>query len=47
MDPLGITMNPSVFRKVPYDPLKDIQPVAQVFSQPFVIVVNAAYRCAI
>ena len=42
MDPLGITMNPSVFRKVPYDPLKEIQPVAQVFSQPFVIVVNAA-----
>jgi len=42
MDPLGITMNPSVFRKVPYDPIKDIQPVAQVYSQPFVIVVNAA-----
>jgi tripartite-type tricarboxylate transporter receptor subunit TctC len=42
MDPLGITMNPSVFRKVPYDPIKDIQPVAQIFSQPFVIVVNAA-----
>lgn len=42
MDPIGIVMNPSTYKKVTYDPIKDIQPVAQIFSQPFVIVVNAA-----
>jgi tripartite-type tricarboxylate transporter receptor subunit TctC len=40
LDPIGISMSPSVYRKVPYDPIKDIQPVAQVFSQQFVIVVT-------
>jgi tripartite-type tricarboxylate transporter receptor subunit TctC len=40
IDPPGISMNPSLFRKVPYDPIKDIQPVAQIVSLTFVIVTN-------
>ena len=40
MDPIGIVMTPSLYKKVPYDAIKDFQPVAQIFAQQFVIVVN-------
>jgi len=39
IDSPGISMNPSLYRKVLYDP-KALQPVAQVISYPQVIVVN-------
>src|SRR4051812_22339276 len=35
-------VNPSVFSKVPYDPLKDFTPVVMVASSPMMLVVNAS-----
>ena len=35
-------VNPSVFKKVPYDSLKDITPISVIGSTPFVLVVNPA-----
>jgi tripartite-type tricarboxylate transporter receptor subunit TctC len=35
-------VNPSVFKKIPYDSLKDITPISVVGSTPFVLVVNPA-----
>ncbi len=40
IDAPGIAMNPALFRKVPYDPIQDIEPVAQLISLPFAVVVN-------
>ena len=40
LDSPGIVMNPSLFRKVPYDPMKDLVPVAQLIAFPFVVVVH-------
>jgi tripartite-type tricarboxylate transporter receptor subunit TctC len=34
------TQNPALFRKLPYDPLRDIQPVAEVGQAPYVFLVN-------
>ena len=34
------TQNPALFRKLPYDPLRDIQPVAEVAQAPYVFIVN-------
>ena len=34
------TQNPALFKKLPFDPLADIQPVAQLGEDPFVIVVR-------
>jgi tripartite-type tricarboxylate transporter receptor subunit TctC len=34
------TQNPALFRKLPYDPIKDIQPVAELGYGPYAIVVN-------
>jgi tripartite-type tricarboxylate transporter receptor subunit TctC len=36
----GLTINPSVYRKLPYDPIRDFQPITQVTSGPYLIVVN-------
>ncbi|MES2565018.1 MAG: tripartite tricarboxylate transporter substrate binding protein [Pseudomonadota bacterium] len=36
----GLTMNPSVYRKLPYDPVRDFQPITQVTSGPYLMVVN-------
>lgn len=36
----GLTINPSVYIKLPYDPLRDFQPVTQVTSGPYLMVVN-------
>lgn len=34
------TQNPALFRKLPYDPLRDIQPVAEIGQAPYVFIVN-------
>ncbi|MCE2949182.1 MAG: tripartite tricarboxylate transporter substrate binding protein [bacterium] len=33
-------VNPSLFRKLPYDPLKDLQPVTMLADTPFMLVVH-------
>ena len=37
-----IVINPVLYAKVPYDPLKDLQPISQVLSFQYVLVVSAA-----
>lgn len=37
-----LAINPSIYRKLPYDPVKDFVPVAMVATVPFVLVVNPA-----
>jgi tripartite-type tricarboxylate transporter receptor subunit TctC len=37
-----ITIAPHTFRKLPYDPLRDLKPVIQVATTPLVLVVNAS-----
>jgi len=34
------TQNPALFRKLPFDPLRDIQPVAELGQAPYVFLVN-------
>jgi tripartite-type tricarboxylate transporter receptor subunit TctC len=36
------TQNPALFRKLPYDPLRDIQPVAEIGQAPYVFLLNPA-----
>jgi tripartite-type tricarboxylate transporter receptor subunit TctC len=36
-------INPSLYRKLPYDALKDFTPITQLNSQPNIIVVNPAF----
>src|SRR5262249_29265944 len=36
------TQNPALFRKLPYDPLREIQPVAEIGQAPYVFIVNPA-----
>jgi tripartite-type tricarboxylate transporter receptor subunit TctC len=38
----GFVINPSLFAKVPYDPVKDFEPVTLVATTPNVIVVNSS-----
>ena len=38
----NLAVNPALYSKMPYDPLKDFTPVALVSSQPLILVVNAA-----
>jgi tripartite-type tricarboxylate transporter receptor subunit TctC len=35
-------INPSLFAKLPYDPIKDFAPVGNVYSSEFVLVINTA-----
>jgi tripartite-type tricarboxylate transporter receptor subunit TctC len=35
-----ISINPAVYRKLPYDPIKDLAPVTMTNSYPYVLVVN-------
>ena len=37
-----VVVNPSLYSKVPYDPVKDLQPVTQVTTYQYVLVVPAA-----
>jgi tripartite-type tricarboxylate transporter receptor subunit TctC len=37
-----ITIAPHTFRKLPYDPMKDLKPVIQVGTTPLLLVVNAS-----
>ncbi len=37
----GHAINPSLFKSLPFDPVKDFEPVAQLASGPSVLVVNA------
>jgi tripartite-type tricarboxylate transporter receptor subunit TctC len=39
IDAPGVVLNPSLYRKISYDP-KDLQPVAQLMTSPFVIAAN-------
>src|SRR5690349_2055379 len=34
------TQNPALFRRMPFDPLRDIQPVAEIGQAPYVFLVN-------
>jgi len=36
-----VTINPSLYKSMPYDPKKELVPVTQVVDAPFVLVVNA------
>jgi tripartite-type tricarboxylate transporter receptor subunit TctC len=36
-----ITINPNLYKKMPYDPKKELVPITQVVEAPFVLVVNA------
>jgi tripartite-type tricarboxylate transporter receptor subunit TctC len=36
-------INPSLYKKLPYDPLKDFTPITQLNSQPNVVVVSASF----
>ena len=38
----NLAVNPALYSKMPYDPLKDFAPVALVSSQPLILVVNSA-----
>jgi tripartite-type tricarboxylate transporter receptor subunit TctC len=43
---ISLSINPSLYPKLTYDPLKDLLPVTQISSSPFLLVVNpkAPYR---
>src|SRR5215510_14315984 len=36
----GLTINPHVYLKLPYDPIRDLQPITQVTSGPYFLVIN-------
>ena len=36
----GLTINPSVYKKLPYDPIRDFQPITQVTSGPYLMVIH-------
>ena len=36
----NMSVNPSLFAKLPYDPLTDFTPVAMLANYPFLVVVN-------
>jgi len=36
----GIAISPSIYRKLPFDPMKDLVPVSQIYSLIFAMVVN-------
>ncbi|MGI4778404.1 MAG: Bug family tripartite tricarboxylate transporter substrate binding protein [Janthinobacterium lividum] len=38
----NLVINPALYPKIPFDPLKDFAPIAVVASQPVVLLVNAA-----
>ena len=44
MAPSAMTVNPSLYRKIPYDTLKDLAGVTQLVSAPLFLVVNPALK---
>lgn len=36
----GLTVNPNVYRKLPYDPVLDFQPITQITAGPYLMVIN-------
>jgi tripartite-type tricarboxylate transporter receptor subunit TctC len=40
IDTLGVSIHPAVMKSPPYDPLKSLEPVAQLLSLPFIAVVS-------
>ena len=38
----NLAINPALYAKMPFDPLKDFAPIASVASQPVVLIVNAS-----
>jgi tripartite-type tricarboxylate transporter receptor subunit TctC len=36
------TINPALYRKVPFDPIKDFEPISLVATAPYILVVNPA-----
>lgn len=40
IDTLGVSIHPAVVKNLPYDPVKGLEPVAQLLSLPFVAIVN-------
>ena len=41
-DPTPLAINPSLFKKLPYEPVRDFEPVSMVARFPFVLLVNPA-----
>lgn len=39
--PSSLASNPTLFKSMPFDTLKDLQPVSPVFRTPLVLIVNA------
>src|SRR5215471_18545222 len=39
---LAMAVNPTLYKKIAYDPGKDFQPIAMVAHLPFILVVNPA-----
>ena len=39
-------INPSLYKKLPYDPLRDFTPVTQLNSQPNIVVVNPTFQAS-
>jgi tripartite-type tricarboxylate transporter receptor subunit TctC len=39
-------INPSLYKKLPYDPVRDFAPVTQLNSQPNIVVVNPAFQAS-
>lgn len=39
----GLTANPTLYRKLNYDPVRDLAPIGTVGTSPFVVIANAAF----
>jgi tripartite-type tricarboxylate transporter receptor subunit TctC len=37
---MALAVNPSLFKRMPFDPIKDLQPIASVAAAPLVLIVN-------
>ena len=39
------TINPSLYTKMPYDPMRDLVPIALIGSVPAVLIANRSLPC--
>jgi len=46
MQALGMSMNPSIYKRLPYDPVNDIQPVAQIGAVPVIVAIGPKVEVA-